>query len=52
MRGWLVIIPLAFAMSAMLGITGVWLAFPSTELICTAVGAAILIKIYKKTQSH
>mgnify|MGYP006072682187 FL=1 len=52
MRGWLVIIPLAFAMSAMLGITGVWLAFPSTELICTAVGAVILIKIYKKTQSH
>lgn len=39
LRGFLVIVPLAFLLSALAGMTGIWCTFPCTELIVAAVGA-------------
>ena len=41
LRGVVLIVPLAFLMSATLGLTGLWLTFPLTELL-TAGAAAVL----------
>lgn len=48
MRGLFIIIPTAFIMSELFGITGVWLAFPVTEMIVTAAGTVLYIKIRKQ----
>lgn len=40
MRGLAVIIPMAFLLSALWGITGVWLSFPAAELVVALFGAA------------
>lgn len=39
LRGLLLIVPLAFLMSAAWGMTGVWLTFPVTELLTAVLGA-------------
>lgn len=44
LRGLFVIIPTAFIMSGLFGITGVWLAFPVAEMIVAAVGAILYIR--------
>ena len=41
MRGFFVIIPLAFIMSAIWGMKGLWLVFPAAELIVCIVGVMI-----------
>lgn len=41
LRGFAVILPMAFALAAAFGLTGVWCAFPVTEAIVTA--AAVLL---------
>ncbi len=41
LRGFIVIIPMAFLLSAVWGIQGVWCAFPATEFIVSAVGTAL-----------
>ncbi len=46
LRGLLIIVPAAYLLSGLLGLTGVWLAFPATEFIVAVVGAAL----YKYTQ--
>lgn len=38
LRGFAVILPMAFVLSAALGLTGVWCAFPVTEAVVTAAG--------------
>ena len=38
LRGLVVIIPMAFLMAALWGMTGAWLAFPATEVLVCAVG--------------
>lgn len=38
LRGLVLIIPLAFLMSAFMGMTGIWLAYPAAELITAVVG--------------
>ncbi len=43
-RGFVLIIPMAFALAAFAGITGVWLAFPVTEGMVCVMG----IVLYKK----
>lgn len=40
LRGCVVIVPLAIALSAIWGITGIWLAFPIAEALVLAVGIA------------
>lgn len=47
MRGFFVIIPLAFIMSAIWGMKGLWLVFPATEMIVCIVGVMIK-KLYKR----
>lgn len=41
LRGFLLIIPVTFLMTAIWGITGLWLAFPVTEAIVTLLGLKI-----------
>lgn len=44
LHGVVVIIPMAFLLSALWGMTGVWLAFPLTELLVSLVGAWLFIR--------
>lgn len=48
LRGFAVIIPAAFILSAVWGTTGVWLAFPVTELLVCAAGALLFFGISRK----
>lgn len=43
LRGLILIIPMAFFLSALWGMTGIWLAYPVTELVVAAVGIVIYI---------
>ena len=51
LRGLVLIIPIAFFLSGLWGMTGVWLAFPATELVCTLTGAAICKRFYSQSFS-
>ena len=42
LRGFLLIIPFAFLLSWMFGMTGLWLTFPATEIVTTAAAIFIL----------
>jgi Na+-driven multidrug efflux pump len=44
-RGFLMIIPMAFYLSFILKMTGVWLSFPVTECLVTLAGISLYIKI-------
>lgn len=44
MRGIVVIVPMAYLLSYMFGMTGVWLAFPTTEIVTAA--AAIFLSCF------
>lgn len=43
LRGFLVIIPMAFLLSSIAQITGVWCAFPATELLVAIVGVIFFV---------
>ena len=45
LRGFILIIPIAFILSNLGGIIGVWLVFPSTELIVALIGIVLFFKI-------
>lgn len=47
LRGILLIVPVTFLLSAAMGITGLWLAFPVTELIVTGVGFVTLKHLHR-----
>ena len=51
LRGMVLIIPIAFFLSGLWGMTGVWLAFPATELVCALTGAAICKRFYSQSFS-
>lgn len=48
LRGFLLILPLAFGLSYLAGITGVWLAFPMTEGLTALAG----LVLYRKKRLH
>ena len=48
LRGFFVIIPMAFLLSSIAQITGVWCAFPATELLVTIVGVIFFVMSKKK----
>ena len=50
LRGFVVIIPMAFLLSAAAELTGVWAAFPVTELIVSLIGAGLFFRIGKRTE--
>lgn len=47
LRGLFVLVPLAFLLSALWKMTGVWLAYPATEGLVAVMGAGLLILIEK-----
>ena len=47
-RGFAVILPVTFLMAALLGMTGVWLAYPVSELITAALSAVLYIYAARK----
>ncbi len=49
LRGFVLILPMAFVLSAAAGLFGVWLAFPATELITAAI-ACSFYGVYRKRQ--
>ena len=51
LRGFVVIIPMAFLLSAVWKIQGVWCAFPATELLVAAVGA-VLFTVINNRKKH
>ena len=44
LRGFIVIIPMAFFLSYLFGMTGVWLAFPVTELLVSILGGILFFR--------
>jgi len=47
LRGFVIIIPMAFLLSSLGGITGVWAAFPTTELLFRLIGMILLFQFHK-----
>ena len=47
LRGLVLILPLAFLLTALMGVSGVWLALPATEGAVSILSRALLIKIRK-----
>ncbi|MEF2764390.1 MAG: MATE family efflux transporter [Mediterraneibacter sp.] len=50
LRGFVVIIPMAFLLSAAAELLGVWAAFPATELTVSLIGAGLFFWIAKRTE--
>ncbi len=48
LRGLILIIPMAFLMSFLLGMTGIWISYPLTELAVAAAGVAA----HRRMKSH
>ena len=44
LRGFFVILPLAFGLAWLGGMTGIWLAFPVTEFLVAILAAVLLIR--------
>lgn len=51
LRGFAAIIPIAFLLAALWGMTGVWLAFPLTELLTALLGVGMDWFYQKRTKS-
>lgn len=49
LRGLFVLIPMAFALSALGGMTGAWFAYPATEAVVTTVGV-VLFRLLKSRE--
>jgi Na+-driven multidrug efflux pump len=48
LRGFVIFLPLVFLLSHVGGITGVWLAFPVTEMAVSVVGCGFYIRFRDK----
>lgn len=51
LRGFFIILPAAFLLSALFGMTGVWCAFPLTELLVSAAAAGLYLRQGKGRKS-
>jgi len=49
LRGFIIIIPMAFLLSAIGGLKGVWCVFPVTELIVAGIGGILYLRFRKRT---
>lgn len=52
LRGFLIIIPMAFLLSSLGGMLGVWLVFPTTELIVAIIGIMLYLKSRTKAMQQ
>ena len=50
LRGFVIIIPMAFLLSSIGGMTGVWLTFPTTEFIVAVIGLFLFLLSKRKHQ--
>ena len=50
LRGFLVILPMAFLLSQLFSIRGVWCSFPATELLVAAVGLVFYLHSGKQAE--
>lgn len=50
LRGFLIIIPMAFLLSSIGGILGVWCVFPATEMIVSVIGLALFLSSKRKAR--
>lgn len=48
LRGFLIMIPMAFLLSSIGGMTGVWCVFPVTELIVAGIGGILYLRFRKR----
>ena len=48
LRGFLIMIPMAFLLSSIGGMTGVWCVFPATELIVAGIGGILYLRFRKR----
>ncbi|SHH33789.1 MATE family efflux transporter [Clostridium grantii] len=44
----IILLPAAYILSKLVGVTGVWMAFPISEIVCLAISGYLAIKIYKE----
>ena len=51
-RGFAVILPVTFLMAALLGMTGVWLAYPVSEMITAALAVVLYLHIARKERKR
>lgn len=51
LRGFFILVPIAFLLSALLKMTGVWCAYPLTECIASFIGVVFYISSKKKNNS-
>ncbi|MEG0249607.1 MAG: MATE family efflux transporter [Peptostreptococcus sp.] len=51
LRGFIIIVPLAFLLSYIAGMTGIWLVFPTTEFIVSILALVFYIFLKKKIKS-
>jgi len=47
LRGFVLIIPLAFLFAAAFQMTGVWCAFPCTELLVSVLALILFVRFYR-----
>lgn len=52
LRGFIIIIPMAFLLSHILKINGVWLAFPATEFLVCVTGLILYLVIKRKKENR
>lgn len=52
LRGFFIIIPMAFLLSEVWGIRGLWMAFPVTELIVAGIGMIFLFQKIRKEEKR
>lgn len=52
LRGFLLIIPLAFLLSRLFGLGGVWCAFPAAELPVAVLALILLVQNQKRLPNH
>ena len=50
-RQFIIIIPLSFILLPLIGLNGIWLTFPLSELIATCVAFILYQKVYKHTKT-
>jgi Na+-driven multidrug efflux pump len=51
LRGFVIIIPMAFLLSSIGGMIGVWCAFPATELLVSIIGITLYL-LHKNKVEH
>ncbi len=51
LRGIIIIIPVAFILSTLIGLTGTWISFPATEFIVLMIGIVFLARNRRKIES-